>query len=89
MKEPTDISGQGAVTASRADNSTLLIRLSGPWHLTRDVPSAAILHKELESPDALKTVSFDTTGLTHWDSGLIAFLVQTSATCRARHIEQD
>lgn len=44
---------------------------------------------EIESPDALKTVSFDTSGLTHWDSGLIAFLVQTSATCRARRIEQD
>src|ERR1700756_5936060 len=89
MNQTTNIAGQGAVSASRAANSTLLIRLSGPWHLTRDVPSAATLHAELESPDALKTVSFDTSGLTHWDSGLIAFLVQTSAACRARHIEQD
>src|SRR5258708_28459515 len=89
MKETSNITGQGAVSASRAANSTLLIKLSGPWHLTRDVPSAAILRQELESPGALKTISFDTSGLTHWDSGLIAFLVQTSATCRARNIEQD
>jgi phospholipid/cholesterol/gamma-HCH transport system permease protein len=89
MNETSDIGRQGAVSVTRAADSTLLIRLSGPWHLTRDVPSAAILHTELESPAALKTVSFDTSGLTHWDSGLIAFLVQTSAACRARQIEQD
>ena len=89
MNETSNIAGQGAVSVTRAADSNLLIKLSGPWHLTRDVPSAAILRQELESPGALKTVSFDTSGLTHWDSGLIAFLVQTSATCRARRIEQD
>jgi phospholipid/cholesterol/gamma-HCH transport system permease protein len=89
MDETSNIAGQGAVSVTRAADSNLLIKLSGPWHLTRNVPSAAILRQELESPSSLKTVSFDTSGLTHWDSGLIAFLVQTSATCRARHIEQD
>src|ERR1700719_1919149 len=73
MNELTKVTGQGGVSVSRAANSTLLIRLSGPWPLTRDVPSAAILHTELESPDALKTVSFDTSGLTHWDSGFDRF----------------
>ncbi len=89
MNETRNIAGQGAVSVTRAADSNLLIKLSGHWHLTRNVPSAAILHTELESSDALKAVSFDTSGLIHWDSGLIAFLVQTSATCRARHIEQD
>src|ERR1700751_807570 len=89
MNEASNIAGQGAVSVTRAADTTLLIRLSGPWHLTRDVPSAAILRQELESSSALKTVSFDTSGLTHWDSGLIAFLVQTRAPCRARNIEQD
>jgi len=89
MNETSNIGGQGAVSVTRAADSTLLISLSGPWRMTRDVPSAAILRKELESASALKTVSFDTSGLTHWDSELIAFLVQTSAACRARNIEQD
>ena len=89
MNETSNIGGQGAVSVTRAADSNLLIKLSGPWHMTRDVPSAAILRKELESASALKTVSFDTSGLTHWDSGLIAFLVQTSTACRARNIEQD
>ncbi|MGC2494180.1 ABC transporter permease [Candidatus Binatus sp.] len=89
MNETRNIVGQGAVSVTRAADSNLLIKLSGPWHLTRNVPSAAILRQELESAGALKTVSFDTSGLTHWDSGLIAFLAQTSATCRAHNIEQD
>lgn len=66
-----------------------MIKLSGPWHLTRNVPSAAILRRELESAAMLEKVSFDTSGLTNWDSGLIAFLVQTSEACRARGINQD
>jgi len=37
----------------------------------------------------LKTVSFDTSGLADWGSGLISFLVQTSAACRAHNIDQD
>jgi phospholipid/cholesterol/gamma-HCH transport system permease protein len=89
MDENSKMAGQGAVSVTRAADSTLLIRLSGPWHLTRDVPSASLLNRELESASALKTVSFDTSSLTHWDSGLIALLVQTSAACSARNIEQD
>ena len=89
MDETSNIAGQRAVSVSRAADSTLLIRLSEPWHLTRDVASASVLNRELESARALKTISFDTSSLTHWDSGLIAFLVQTSAACRARNIEQD
>ena len=70
---------QGSVSVIRTDNSKLLIKLSGPWHLTRDVPSATSLRREIESTPMLKTVAFDTSGLADWGSGLIAFLVQTSA----------
>jgi phospholipid/cholesterol/gamma-HCH transport system permease protein len=89
MSQADSHSRQGTVSLSRANDSTLLIKLSGPWHLTRDVPSAAILRRELESASVLKKVSFDTSGLTNWDSGLIAFLVQTSEACREHGINQD
>jgi phospholipid/cholesterol/gamma-HCH transport system permease protein len=89
MNEANSNTEQGTVSVARAGDSTLLIKLSGPWHLTRDVPSAAIFRRELESAAMLKTVSFDASGLTNWDSGLIAFLVQTSEACRARNIKQD
>jgi len=89
MNQVEPQSEQGAVSLSREKDSSVLIRLSGPWHLTRDVPSIAILRRELETPPVPKTVAFDTSSLASWDSGLISFLVQTSEFCRARGIEQN
>jgi phospholipid/cholesterol/gamma-HCH transport system permease protein len=80
---------QGTVSLSRGKDSILLIRLSGPWRLTRDVPSVALLRRELEASPIPKAVAFDTSSLTSWDSGLISFLVQTSELCRARGIDQN
>jgi phospholipid/cholesterol/gamma-HCH transport system permease protein len=81
--------GQGSVSFSRVNDSTLLVTFAGPWHLNRDVPSLAVLRGQLEGIPALKQLSFDTSRLTHWDSGLISFLVQTSAYCKGRGIDQD
>ncbi len=89
MKAAEANAEQGTFTFTRASDSTLLIKLSGPWHLTRNVPSAALLRRELESPAMPKGIAFDTSGLTQWDSGLISFLVQTSQVCRVRDIKQD
>jgi len=82
-------SAQGKVSFARESDSTLMVTLSGRWHLQRDVPSSTALRSELESAPALKQITYDTTRLTHWDSGLIAFLVQTSAYCRDHNIAQD
>lgn len=82
-------SEQGTVSLSREQNSRLLIRLSGPWHLTRDVPSIAIVRRELEVAPKPRSVTFDTSSLASWDSGLISFLVQTSEYCRAYGIDQN
>jgi len=89
MKRVASNGNQGTVSVIHTGNSTLLVKLSGPWHLTRDVPSAASLRSEIESTPMIKTVSFDTSDLADWGSGLISFLVQTSAACRAHNIDQD
>ena len=89
MEQAASKANQGTVSVIHTGNSTLLVKLSGPWHLTRDVPSAASLRSEIESTPTLKTVSFDTSGLADWGSGLISFLVQNSAACRAYSIDQD
>jgi phospholipid/cholesterol/gamma-HCH transport system permease protein len=89
MKRVASNANQGTVSVIHTGNSTLLVKLSGPWHLTRDVPSAASLRSKIESTPTLKTVFFDTSGLADWGSGLISFLVQTSAACRAHSIDQD
>jgi phospholipid/cholesterol/gamma-HCH transport system permease protein len=79
---------QGTVSFRRADE-TLIVGLAGPWHLGKDVPSVSLLAKELGSGRPPQRLTFDAVSLTHWDSGLISFLTQTSEICRARGITED
>jgi phospholipid/cholesterol/gamma-HCH transport system permease protein len=79
---------QGRVSFQRTGD-TLVVGLSGPWHLARDVPSAGLLAHELSAARPPKKLSFDTTDLTRWDSGLIAFLVETTEICRKQGIVDD
>ena len=82
-------STQGTVSFSRIQDSTLLVTFAGPWHLKQDVPSAAVVSRELQSSPPVTRVSFDATHLTSWDSGLISFLVQASAFWNGKGIAQD
>jgi phospholipid/cholesterol/gamma-HCH transport system permease protein len=78
----------GSVSLQRASDSTLVVALSGPWHLQSDMPPASQLIGELDSRPP-KRVSFDSRQLTNWDSGLVSFLAQVSELCRERGINQD
>ena len=89
MSQEQSPSDQGTVSFSRVDPGTLRVAFAGPWHLKQDVPSAAIVGAELKSAPPVRRVSFDTSQLTAWDSGLITFLVKTSEFCRAVNVEQD
>lgn len=80
---------QGSVAFERGNHDTLVVRLSGPWHLRQNLPTAALAIRELEAPRVPKRLSYDASRLTHWDSSLISFLVQTSEFCRGHGIDQD
>ena len=83
-------SQQGRVLLDRSPDGTLVVRVAGPWHIGKDIPSAALLTRELDGhPGAPKQLSFDAAELTRWDSGLLAFLTQASETCRERGIAQN
>ncbi|MGH7988446.1 MAG: MlaE family ABC transporter permease [Candidatus Binataceae bacterium] len=79
---------QGSVLFRRADD-TLIVGLSGPWHLRRDIPAVRLLTSELRANPLPKRLSFDTSQLTHWDTGLITFLTQAAEFCRAHEITED
>ncbi len=66
-----------------------LIRLTGNWRLGQPIPSAeAVLALVAEHPEtALPRLAFDTSGLSGWDSGLLAFLAQLSRRCSARGVD--
>ncbi|MGH7905265.1 MAG: MlaE family ABC transporter permease [Candidatus Binataceae bacterium] len=73
----------------RRDDDALVVGLSGPWRLGKDVPSASLLALELNAAPPPKRLSFETAQLTHWDSGLLSFLTQAGEICRARGIAND
>lgn len=81
-------SKQGTILVDRSD-STLMLRLEGPWHLSRNLPSASTVLPELAKQPGLKRVSFDTTALSGWDSGLVSFLLEVESECRQRGITDD
>ena len=74
---------QGKISFDRAGDATLMVHLSGPWHLRRDLPPADLVIPELQKQPAPKRLSFDTSSLTGWDSGLVSFLLEVEAICRA------
>ena len=76
-------------TGERSDDSTLVMHLSGPWHLQRDLPSIALLLTELSLRPGTKRLSYESAGLTRWDSGLISYLTNAAEICRARGITED
>jgi len=89
MRPAAQTQEQGRVSFERTSNLSLVVRISGPWHLQRDLPPASLVAAELDSRPATKRLSFDAAQLTHWDSGLIAFLTHTGEICRARGISDD
>jgi phospholipid/cholesterol/gamma-HCH transport system permease protein len=71
---PTESASQScALSFDRPDKKTLLINLSGSWTLKYKRPSADLVKKEV-TQSATTGISFDTTGVTDWDSALLIFL---------------
>ena len=63
----------GALSFERAADSTLIIRLAGSWSLKGGLPSAADVERQV---DGAVRISFDTRGLTAWDSSLLTFVTK-------------
>jgi phospholipid/cholesterol/gamma-HCH transport system permease protein len=80
---------QGRISFQRVSDSALVARFSGPWHLRRDLPPSSVFLRELAAYPGVRRVAYETTELTHWDSGLVAFLTSASEACRAQGISED
>jgi phospholipid/cholesterol/gamma-HCH transport system permease protein len=80
---------QGSVLLERTGESELLVRLGGKWQLRRDLPSISLVDSQLRGHTPPKRVAFDTSRLTGWDSGLVAFLIEFDQLCSERGIEPD
>lgn len=68
-------------------SGTLIVRLFGTWKIGNQPPSFNEFADELEKDPLIKTISFDSGGLSRWDSVLIAYLLKIANYCEQRQIE--
>ena len=76
-------------TLSQAEGGTLVLRLSGDWKLKGGLPTPGAVEKQFDLSARPSRLTFDTTALGGWDSGLLAFLAGLQELCRARKLEFD
>ena len=65
----------------------LLVRMSGNWRQGPTVPGMEQIQQALDEKPASKSLEFDTTGLTGWDSRFVAFVSQCAGLVGGRDIE--
>lgn len=82
--EPTEHAG---ISFEHAESS-LLIRVSGAWQLSREIPSTDAVGRELQSRE-VRRIAFDARGITRWDSSLLTFAAKLIDLCRAHEITVD
>jgi phospholipid/cholesterol/gamma-HCH transport system permease protein len=79
----------GAFSFERPTSEMLLVRLSGTWRVSAELPPIANALKEISSNPSIRKVAFDSSGVTGWDSGLLTFLTKLIAETERRGIEAD
>ncbi|MFZ2062193.1 MAG: ABC transporter permease [Candidatus Binatus sp.] len=77
------------LTFARVDNTTLVIRLAGDWHLRHGLPSPDVVEKQLDTAPKPTKITFDAADLRDWDSGLLTFLIGVSEICHKRKLPAD
>jgi len=74
---------------SRPTDDTLLVRLVGSWTIGNKLPSADDVLEQAESGSRVQRITFDTKGLTAWDSGLLTFLIKVINQCARNKIHAE
>lgn len=70
-------------------NEAAILHLAGAWRLDRRLPRLSELRTLLDAQPRLHRLSFDTSRLDDWDSGLVAFVAALERLCRERDIQCD
>jgi phospholipid/cholesterol/gamma-HCH transport system permease protein len=69
------------VSFNRPTSDTLVIQFTGRWKIGEELPSHNDAVKQLESGPRVGRLSFETSGLTGWDTGLLTFLTKVIDQC--------
>jgi phospholipid/cholesterol/gamma-HCH transport system permease protein len=68
---------------------TVRLQLSGSWRLSRPLPAAADVERQIEGRSDLRRVVFEARGVSDWDSGLLTFLRRLDGFARRAGLEVD
>ncbi len=74
---------------SRLPNDELQIRLSGSWTLAEGMPSIENARSECDGVAPPRRITFDTQGITNWDSALPTYLRGLLDLFASRGIDAD
>ncbi len=80
---------QNQIQLSCPTSDTLLVTLAGSWKLRDGVPTFSETHKALRGSPGTRRLTFDTHGVTQWDTSLVTFLLKIFAYCSQHEIEVD
>jgi len=74
---------------SRPNGDTLHLHLTGSWKIDHELPSAGEVQGQIEAELGITRITFDTGGVSEWDSGLLTFLLKVIDLCSRRKIDAD
>ena len=77
------------VSLRRLDDNSLVIQFSGNWRMQDGLPSYHEVKKQIESESGVQRITFDTQGLSSWDSGFITFLLKLFQLSSRLEIQAD
>ena len=65
------------------------IELAGAWRNEDRLPDPAEVWREIQAGPPVHRLTFDTSRVTEWDSGLVTFAIKVLEEAKARGIESD
>ena len=72
-----------------SNEGDLQVRLSGDWRIGFELPSSERLRGEMETGLHVRSVAFETWGLSGWDSSLLIFLIGVKRICAEKGVKLD
>jgi phospholipid/cholesterol/gamma-HCH transport system permease protein len=82
-----DAPANASVTVEQPSPEVLLVRLSGNFREKTQAAKLSIVSDALAQSQSVKSMSFDSSALTGWDSRLVAFVRKCVELCPTRNIE--
>jgi len=78
---------QRVISFSRPDESVLLVSIAGDFRIGKELPSSDEVEEQIRLAPGIREMTFETEGLTGWDSGLLTLLIKINELCTQNNIQ--